>query len=131
MPTSSQTHGRISQELCGRLLPGEDQGSEVELLLTDVMRADDEGLVHGGFIFGAADYAAMLAINHPHVVLAGADVRFLKPARVGETLTFRARLESLEGKRQSVSVRGFASTGDLVFTGTFSCLTPPRHVLAN
>src|SRR5205085_10056786 len=121
MPTSSRTHPRISQNLCGRLLPSEGAGSEVELLLTEVMRADDEGLVHGGFIFGAADYAAMLAINHPLVVLAGADVRFLKPARVGDTLTFRGILEPEQGKLRTVSVDGFSSIGELVFSGAFRC----------
>lgn len=32
------------------------------------MAADEYRLVHGGFIFGLADYAVMLAINEPTVV---------------------------------------------------------------
>lgn len=27
-----------------------------------------QGLVHGGFIFGAADFAAMSAVNNPFVL---------------------------------------------------------------
>jgi acyl-coenzyme A thioesterase PaaI-like protein len=60
--------------------------SQVELVTTAQMAADEQGLVHGGFIFGAADYAAMIAVNHPHVVLGASDVKFLKPVRVGETV---------------------------------------------
>lgn len=50
------------------------------------MAADEAGLVHGGFVFGLADYAAMLAVNHPHVVLGAAQVRFVKPVAVGDRL---------------------------------------------
>ena len=39
-----------------------------------------------GFIFGAADYAAMLAVNQPNVVLGAAETHFLKPSRVGDVL---------------------------------------------
>ncbi len=63
------THEKINQSLCGKpveLTPGH---SIVELETTPDMEADGSGLVHGGFIFGLADYAAMIAINHPFVVL--------------------------------------------------------------
>jgi acyl-coenzyme A thioesterase PaaI-like protein len=43
------------------------------------MAADQRGLVHGGFTFGLADYAAMVAVNDPNVVLGAAEVRFLAP----------------------------------------------------
>ena len=84
------THLEINEDLCGRVTELLQGRCTLEFDPTAQMRADDRGLVHGGFIFGAADYAAMLAINDPHVVLAGAEVRFMKPARVGERLIFRA-----------------------------------------
>ena len=59
---------------------------------TNAMAADDIGLVHGGFIFGMADYAAMLAVNDPNVVLGAADVKFLKPVSVQETVVAEARV---------------------------------------
>ncbi|HKL82437.1 MAG TPA: thioesterase, partial [Desulfobacter sp.] len=73
------THQLIDNELCGTPLMVENGKSRVEYTTTSRMAADDSGLVHGGFIFGLADYAAMLAVNHPNVVLGGADVKFLKP----------------------------------------------------
>lgn len=42
--------------------------------------------------FGLADYAAMLAVNEPTVVLGKAEVRFLKPVKVGERLLARTRI---------------------------------------
>ena len=55
------------------------------------MAADGSGLAHGGFIFGLADYAAMIAVNHPNVVLGAAEVRFLKPVVSGETVVARGQ----------------------------------------
>ena len=53
--------------------------AKVTMVTTPVMSADDRGLTHGGFYFGMADYAAMLAVNDPNVVLGSADsCRFLK-----------------------------------------------------
>ena len=69
-PMEIRTHQQIDPALCGRpvsLAPGR---AEVTLEMTPAMAVDAEGLVHGGFVFGAADHAAMLAVNHPHVVLA-------------------------------------------------------------
>ena len=91
------THHLIDQELCGQPVDLQPGYCRVSFTATDRMAADDKGLVHGGFVFGLADYAAMLAVNDPHVVLGAAEVRFLKPVRIGailsavaEALAFRA-----------------------------------------
>ena len=68
------------------------------------MAADKSGLVHGGFVFGLGDYAAMLAVNHPNVVLGSADVKFLSPVQVGDTLEARASVQKVDGKKQVVEV---------------------------
>ncbi|MFP4446023.1 MAG: hotdog domain-containing protein [Desulfosudaceae bacterium] len=122
------THKTIDRELCGRPRELAAGYSKVELTTTDRMAADDRGLVHGGFVFGLADYAAMLAVNDPHVVLGGAAVTFTRPVRVGETLTAEAAVESVEKKKHVVTVavrRGEAE----VFQGRFTCFVPARHVL--
>ncbi|MDY7096075.1 MAG: PaaI family thioesterase [Acidobacteriota bacterium] len=129
----SCTHLGISPELCGapvELSPGE---ATAALTPTPEMAADDRGLVHGGFVFGLADYAAMLAVNDPNVVLGAAECRFLAPVRVGEELTARAREEPSEsapsgGRKRQVEVtvqRG----EDEVFQGRFTCFVLDHHVL--
>ena len=92
------------------------------------MAADKSGLVHGGFVFGLADYAAMLAVNHPNVVLGSADVKFLKPVQVGETLEARASVQKADGKKQLVEV--VVNQGDKsVFSGWFTCFVLEAHIL--
>ena len=102
--------------------------ARVELQPDPQTRADESGLVHGGFLFGMADYAAMLAVNHPNVVLGSAQVRFLKPVRVGEALKAEATLLDQEGNKKIVTVD--VSRGqETVLTGEFICFTPAQHVL--
>ncbi|AOY59607.1 MULTISPECIES: thioesterase, FlK family [Desulfococcus] len=123
------THRKINQTLCGRPLTVEKGNSRVALSTTEAMVADDSGLVHGGFVFGLADYAAMIAVNHPNVVLGSADVRFLKPVRAGETVTAEASVIEESGKKRVVRVT--ASSGSVrVFEGEMVCFVLDRHVLA-
>lgn len=124
-----RTHEKIDQSLCGTPILVEEGRSEVRLESSERMAADASGLVHGGFVFGLADYAAMLAVNHPSVVLGGAEVRFLKPTRAGAALLARAEDQTPDGKKHLVKVEVFCEDA-LVFTGTFTCFVPERHVLA-
>lgn len=89
------THQGIDQTLCGVPKQVGDGASRVELKTLVTMTVDDSGLVHGGFIFGLADYAAMIAVNHPNVVLGAADVKFLKPVSVGDVVVASAKVEEV------------------------------------
>ena len=122
------THQLIDNELCGKPVMVENGKSRVEYTTTPRMAADHSGLVHGGFIFGLADYAAMLAVNHPNVVLGGADVKFLKPVKVGESVYAQASVTSVSGKKQIVSVT-VQRDDEVVFKGDFSCFILEKHVL--
>ena len=122
------THQKIDPELCGVPLEVENGCSRVKLVTSDRMAADDSGLIHGGFIFGLADYAAMIAVNHPYVVLGGAEVRFLKPVRTGETVVASAESVSASGKKHQVEVSVLRGETP-VFSGTFTCFVLDAHVL--
>lgn len=122
------THRALDPVLCGRPVDLSTGRATVEMETTRAMAADERGLVHGGFLFGLADHAAMLAVNEPTVVLGAANVRFLKPVVVGDVLRALATLDSSPGKKRLADVvvrRG----DDVVLTGTFTCLVPERHVL--
>ncbi|MFO7643095.1 MAG: hotdog domain-containing protein [Desulfosarcina sp.] len=123
-----RTHDLIDPSLCGKPLSLGDGSSQVELVTTPAMAADEHGLVHGGFIFSAADYAAMIAVNHPHVVLGAADVKFLKPVRVGDTVLAQAQVREVKGKKYSVSV-SVTKDAQAVFQGMFTCFVLDNHVL--
>lgn len=127
--TRPRTHRQLDPAWCGRVTRLGEDDAEVELATSDAMRADEHGLVHGGFVFGLADHAAMVAVDEPTVVLAGADVRFTAPVRTGDRLVAAARVEWREGRRRRVAVtvrRG----EETVLTGSFDCYVPERHVLA-
>ncbi len=123
-----RTHNNIDKELCGTPLVLEEGYSKVQLLATQKMAVDDTGLVHGGFIFGLADYAAMIAVNHPNVVLGAADARFLKPVKVNDVVEAEAKVEPASGKKHKVSVT--VKRDDIkVFEGNFTCFVLDKHVL--
>lgn len=123
------THQAIEQSLCGTALNLEDGFSRVELVTRACMAADASGLVHGGFVFSLADYAAMIAVNHPNTVLGSAEVRFTKPVRVGERLIAEATVEQRAEKKILVRV-SVLREDEAVFSGLFTCFTPQKHVLA-
>ena len=125
-----KTHQGIDTTLCGRVTALEEGYARVLLQTTRAMVADDKGLVHGGFLFGAADYAAMAAVNDPHVVLGAAAVRFLAPVRKAEAVTFEARVTGEKGKRRRVEVAGSVE-GRRVFWGSFDAFVLEKHVLGH
>jgi len=124
-----RTHLKIDQTLCGKPIQMADGKSKVALVTTPAMGADETGLVHGGFVFGLADYAAMLAVNHPNVVLASAEVKFLQPTKVGDTLRAIATVMRAKGKKKTVEV--IVKKGDIsVLSGNFTCFVLEKHVLS-
>lgn len=122
------THLGINESLCGTAVELCEGFSRVSFTATEQMSADDRGLVHGGFLFGSADYAAMLAVNDPTVVLGSAETKFLKPVVVGEVVEARAQVESESGKKRTVSVI-MARGEEIVFEGRFVCFVLGKHVL--
>lgn len=123
-----RTHLLIDPDWVGRPLEISPGRARVALETRPEMAADEHGLVHGGFIFGLADYAAMLAVNEPTVVLGRAEVRFTAPCVVGETLVATAVLHATDGKKRSVDVR-VTSGGETVTEAELLCIVPERHVL--
>jgi acyl-coenzyme A thioesterase PaaI-like protein len=129
MSLEIKTHDRISRRLVG--VPIEVVGgskSVVELTATPEMEVDISGLTHGGFTFGLADYAAMLAVNHPYVVLGSAQIRFIAPVKTGDTMKAEATVAMTEGKKDEVIVDVTVS-GKKVFSGIFQCYSLEKHVL--
>ena len=125
---SPMTHHAIDPELVGVPMQLSEGEASVQLLTTADMAADARGLVHGGFVFGLADYAAMLAVNHMNVVLGAAETRFVAPVRVGETVVARAKRVEQSGRKHRIEVS--ATVGEkVVMTGVFTAFVLDQHVL--
>ncbi|HJN72406.1 MAG TPA: hotdog domain-containing protein [Myxococcota bacterium] len=123
-----RTHPKIDRSLCGEPTLQEAGLAEVVLATTAVMAADPEGLVHGGFVFGAVDYAAMVAVNDPNVVLGSASVRFTAPVRVGERVVCRAQVTEIARKKRVLQVAGRVGER-VVLSGELVAFVLDKHIL--
>ena len=122
------THNEINQDLNGELLVIEHGYVEVRLRTTPEMVADKHGLIHGGFIFSSADYAAMAAVNETNVVLVASECQFLSPVKLHDEVNIIARVRHKEGRKRNVNVVAFVH--DIkVFEGEFKTVILDKHVL--
>jgi len=101
----------------------------VRLVAIENMVVDEEGLVHGGFTFGLADYAAMLAVNDPNVVIGGSNVRFTAPVKRGDVMIAVAKVVE-EVKRKRLILVEVKVDNRPVLTGEITCFVLEKHVLS-
>ncbi len=124
------THHGINRALCGEPVELADGQAKAKLLTTPDMAADDRGLVHGGFVFGLVDYAAMLAVNDPLVVLGSANVKLTAPVKVGDTVLATATRTEQKGRKHVLEVS--AAVGETtVMKGEMTAFVLDQHVLDN
>lgn len=123
-----RTHRDIDRRTCGEPVSLGEGFASVELTTTPEMAVDQHGLVHGGFVFALADHAAMLAVNHPNVVLGQASSRFLKPVRAGESLLAAAEIIRRDGAKKTVQVE-VRRGEDTVMSAELTCYELEHHVL--
>lgn len=123
------THLQIDHDLNGTIITLNEGYAKVELKTKSIMRADEQGLVHGGFVFGAADFTAMATVNDPFVVLAKSDTKFLAPVKVTESIVFEGNIILNDGRKSTVEVVGKIGEKK-VFIGTFYTVVLDKHVLS-
>ncbi|MGP1450521.1 MAG: PaaI family thioesterase [Wolinella sp.] len=101
--------------------------ANVWLSTSKTMSIDNMGLVHPGFIFSSANFAAMCAINDPNAILIGADAKFLAPTEAGNEIEFRAHALQHDTKKREVRVEGYVL--DIkVFDATFFVAMFDHHI---
>ncbi len=123
------THQHTSKKLVGEIVELNFNEAKVKLVTNKDMCVDDYNLIHGGFVFGLADYAAMLAVNKPTVVLGKSEVKFLKPVQLGDKLFAIAKIEKETLEVKNVKTDVFNQNNEIVFTGNFKCYVLKKHVL--
>jgi len=122
------THKKINQTLCGKLIEQNKGYAKVKFEATEEMVVDDEGLIHGGFTFGAADFCAMATINHPYIVLVSSKSKFLAPVKLGDIVIFESEIIFDDDKKQEINVVG--KMNDIkVYEGIFGSVVLKKHVL--
>jgi len=122
------THNKIKSTLVGTLLELKKSYAKVVLQTTQEMSVDEFGLIHSGFIFGAAEYAAVAAVNEENVVIIGCRSKFFAPAKLGDSIEFEAKGRYEEARKREIKVIG--SINDVkVFEGIFHAVLLEKHIL--
>jgi acyl-CoA thioesterase len=89
--------------------------ARLSLVVTESM-VNGHGICHGGFIFSLADSAMAFACNShgEHAVTQHCAISFLRPGRLGETLTAAAVERARSGRSGIYDVRVCGTDGEAV-----------------
>jgi acyl-CoA thioesterase len=89
--------------------------ARLSMIVTEAM-TNGHGICHGGFIFTLADSAMAFAANPrgEPAVAQHAQITFVRPARVGETLVADCEERMQAGRSGMYDVRVTAAAGELV-----------------
>ncbi len=121
------THLKLDTNINGKVVELKSSYAKVEQETKEFMVADEQGLIHGGFTFCAADFTAMAAVNDPNVVLAKSETKFLAPVKLGELIVYEGNITAQDGAKSTVDV--IAKVGDKeVFKGSFTTFTLDKHI---
>ena len=123
-----KTHLKIKSTLVGTLTGLSKNGSKVLLQTTPEMSVDEFGLIHSGFLFGSAEYAAVAAVNEPNVVVIGCRSKFFAPAKVGDIVNFEAKGRFEDARKREIKVIGMINEIK-VFEGLFQAVLLEHHIL--
>jgi len=78
------------------------------------------GIARGHHVFAQANSLAVAVINDEIALTASADIRFIRPARLGEKCIAKAFVRSSGGQKGKAKVEVFTYVGDeMVFQGNF------------
>ena len=125
---SLKTHTAIKTSLAGNLTELGKNSAKVVLQTTPEMGVDEFGLVHSGFIFGSAEYAAVAAVNESNLVIIGCRSKFFAPAKVGDLIDFEAKGRFEDTRKREIKVVGTINEIK-VFEGIFQAVLLEKHIL--
>lgn len=97
----------MSSNVVGTLTELQRNKAVVQFVPTEKMIMDDSKIIHCGFVFNSASFAAMAAINKKYSVLIAADVKFLAPIELGHEVIFKAEALQSDTKKCEVKVEGY------------------------
>lgn len=122
-----KTHEKVRSNLCGTILKLDAGYAKTTLQTTKDMVLDDLGLIHSGFIFGAADYAAAVAVNEPNLVIIGSRSKFLAPAKIDDLIEYEAKAKFEDSRKREIKVSGFINEVK-VYEGIFQAVVLEQHI---
>jgi acyl-CoA thioesterase len=123
------THYSINQALVGTLDEMEEGFARVLFTATEDMVVDKRGMIHSGFIFGSANYAAMAAVNVSTAILAVSKANFLAPLSVNDEAIFEATALQKDTRKRTIMVVGYINNIKF-FDGEFTVVVLEHHPLS-
>ncbi len=123
------SHYEINQSLTGTLEELEEGYAKVHFTATEDMVVDRRGMIHSGFIFGAANYAAMAAVNVSTAILAVSKTNFLAPLSVNDEAIFEATALQKDTRKRNIMVVGYFNNIKF-FEGEFTVVVLEHHPLS-
>lgn len=120
---AERAYGRVKslgqREIVGELIDVELGKSAISSLeVTPEMAFERTGVTRGHYIFAQADSLAIAVIDAKNVVTGIANLKFKRPARVGEKLIAKAQVVREKGNKSVVLVETRVN-GEEVFRGKF------------
>ncbi len=122
-----KTHENIHANVFGKILKLDLNYSKTILKTTSDMALDEFGLVYSGYVFGAADYAAAIAVNETNMIIIGSRISFLAPAKVGDLIEFEAKSKFDDSRKREIRVLGYINEVK-VFEGIFHAVILAQHI---
>lgn len=127
--TELSTHSLINQSLVGVLDEMETGYAKVIFTATNDMVADKRGMIHSGFIFSSANFAAMAAVNMSTAIPVVSKTNFLAPISVNDEAIFEARELHKDTRKRVVKVVGYIHNIKF-FDGEFTIVVLDHHPLS-
>ncbi len=120
---AEHAYGRVrslgQREIVGELVDVELGKSAISVLeVTPDMAFERSGITRGHYIFAQADSLALAVIDARRVVTGIANLKFKRPASVGERLVAKAQVLRVKGNKSVVLVET-RSNGEEVFRAKF------------
>ncbi len=122
-----KTHLKFNKKFA-KLIEIEENTAKVRLETIKEMTVDEEGLIHVGFIFGAADFCAMATVNEPYTLTVRSQCEFMAPIKLGDIIEFVSETILKETRKHEIKVIGYLNEIK-VFEGVFSCVVLEKHIL--
>lgn len=96
----------LKGELVGNIVKMTYEEVITKFVPTKQMISDESNLIHSGFIFNAANYAAMCLVNQSHAITIGSEVEFLAPVEFEQEMMFLATVKQSNNKKFEINVKG-------------------------
>jgi acyl-coenzyme A thioesterase PaaI-like protein len=123
------THQNLNPLFVGKIKDIQEGYARTELTPNIEMATDEHHLLFTGFIFNAANYTAMLAVNQENIITSSAKIIFLEPMKIStQPLVFEAMSKHKESRKKMIKVTG-TQHGIKFFEGEFATLTYDSNVL--